>query len=1611
MSDEPAENGIAFERIADSFVARIRKGEHPSISLYVERFPEMADEILDLFPALAEMEGLKPELEDGTQSFSRDVEQLPAGFPLERLGDYRILRIVGRGGMGVVYEARRESLSAHFAVKVLSRRYQDDSRFLSRFRNEARSAARLHHTNIVPVFDFGEHNGILYYVMQYIPGQGLDKVLKDVRRLRGPTLVEQEPSAAADRLTRTIAERLLTGMHQATADNGSAVELTDRIANPSGASSADSSFDITGRSSLGAAPAGSGQGRYFREVARIGAQVADALSHAHSLGVLHRDIKPSNLLLDGRGNAWVADFGLAKSDEGEDLTEPGDVIGTLRYLAPERLDGKSDKRGDIYALGATLYEMLALRPPFDAPDRAQLLRLIMNEAPTPLRNIDRRVPRDLETIVHKAMAREVGSRYAAAGAMAEDLRRFLEGRPISARRSGPVERFWLACRRNPVPASMAAALFLVLLSAFIIVSAALVRARADRALADRRRLAALSAEYRAKNQSRRADAGFNQARAAVDRYLKNVSEDDTLTGTPKLSPLRRRLIESAAEFYRQFLQDRRDDPSLRKEIAAVTLKLVGLRRELDGKPYVDEGEQALDLYEKLAREFPEDPAVLSGRLAALYSAHKLPRAAAEADRLLAVRPDIPEIHADAAKIHRALSLRFDDEGDFIGAAEAAGRALEITAERLRGMPQDVEVERLRSSSISDIGVLFGRLQRGRELLPFHEIAFKRGLAAFSARPDRPRNLDDVAVELMNISLAQWELGLREQAALTEKIALSALRILNRSNPEIPRYADLRLRAADHGAALSVKLGKYDPAADDEAIETFLLSRRLPGFSGHDNWASAWSIDRRAAELSRNKNETELRIERLAKLGAEAAAEAFRLGALSRERLLSPDAYPNIRKSKAFQDLLRRIEKGEAPRPPLSESASLVSLLPANISPEKSPVDIDAESAFVRYGLGVILGDMFQLDRALEELGRARDEFAALIRKRPDALDSQLGLAKVEMMLGHHSRIAHRFPEAYAHWIAGRDLQLGVVRSPYEAWAAQARVALIDYAGNFASRGLWDDAERAFAPALERHKPPSAADEFLHALVALMRGDETGYRAIRDRARSRYEDSDPPIAAADVAMIASLRPDPSVDRGPLVELARRGHEMGSFDFKKVYLALALLRDGKLDEAALLLDEYDANNAFGLRGFDDITTLAAAVRALLHQAQNRPADARAALAVARNQNAELGARQLTRTQEYPALLLGWAEARVLIAEAASLIEARPERPDPWNALLGAWGETVAGGTAPARTALARLEASDLETPAVRAARGWILSALGDKPAALADFDASLKADPECYIARLGKGRLELAAGQSARAAEDLVHALAKLDDHRQDPFSPRAEIDRLIVSDDLAFRRALELRPDDRQLWVARARRFAWADRIADAAEAYRRGTDEAQPAEFWSEYASALILIGDREGYRRVCASAFAPKTQADDDFERLFTAARIASIDPNSGIPAERLKPIVSAVVAKLARGFWLNHLQGRVLLRSPGKERDASRMMIRANTEGRSWIGLGMNWYSLAIVNRKLKSEEDAERWARRGDAWLAECEKDAREADRIPPRFWINDYLEAKVLQQEFARLSASR
>jgi serine/threonine protein kinase len=441
-----------LEQIAESFLARLRAGERPAVSEYEARHPDLADDIRSLFPALIMMEEgrgcvEKPPAADSTPA---TPEQVP-----RQLGEYRLLREIGRGGMGVVYEAVQESLGRHVALKILPAGHLIQPEQLARFRREARAAARLHHTNIVPVFGVGEDQGIHYYAMQFIHGQGLDAVLDDVRCLRAKDQVPPRSEQAT-----VMAQILLSGRFQRA---GNVTEIADPAASPPSLPSPATPPPTASASGAGTSSNPSLHGPYYASVSRIALQAAEALDYAHSQGVIHRDIKPSNLLLDTEGRLWITDFGLAKAEGAEELTQAGAILGTFRYMAPERFQGLADARSDVYALGATLYELLTLRPAFDQGNRGLLVEEIVNRDPPSPRKLDVRIPRDLETMVLKALAKEPGRRYATAADLAEDLSRFLADRPIRARRTPWSERAWRWCRRNPAPATLLFAVILAVL--------------------------------------------------------------------------------------------------------------------------------------------------------------------------------------------------------------------------------------------------------------------------------------------------------------------------------------------------------------------------------------------------------------------------------------------------------------------------------------------------------------------------------------------------------------------------------------------------------------------------------------------------------------------------------------------------------------------------------------------------------------------------------------------------------------------------------------------------------------------------------------------------------------------------------------------------------------------------------------------------------------------------------------------------------------------------------------------------------------------------------------------------------------------------------------------
>src|SRR5262245_57961279 len=457
----PSDDRSPVELLADEFLARCKRGEKPTIKEYCDRHPDLAGEIRDVFEAVLMVEDLKPGPDDASGSYGESVRV--NGKRLEHVGDYRILCEIGRGGMGVVYEAEQQALGRRVALKVLPKSAAGDGTAQVRFQREAKAAARMHHTNIVPVFDVGQDGDHLYYAMQLIHGQGLDLVIEDLKRLRAQSTAV--PGADQVSQDRSIAASLVAGQFER--ENLAAAGPNDSGATVAYEGSAPSSAMLPGQSEISTAT--SNRGAYFRSVAQIGLQTASALSYAHGRGIIHRDIKPGNLILDTTGNVWVTDFGLAKTGDGA-MTHTGDILGTVRYMSPERFRGQCDVRADVYALGMTLYELLTLKAAYASGDRLKLIELIRQKEVASPRSIDSRIPRDLETIVMKAIDKDPKRRYQSADEMGEDLQRFVNDEPIKARRIGPAERLTRWCRRNPLPAGLLTGIILVFLAGFAGVS-------------------------------------------------------------------------------------------------------------------------------------------------------------------------------------------------------------------------------------------------------------------------------------------------------------------------------------------------------------------------------------------------------------------------------------------------------------------------------------------------------------------------------------------------------------------------------------------------------------------------------------------------------------------------------------------------------------------------------------------------------------------------------------------------------------------------------------------------------------------------------------------------------------------------------------------------------------------------------------------------------------------------------------------------------------------------------------------------------------------------------------------------------------------------------------
>lgn len=450
-----------LESIASAYAESMRSGKRTSVDAVADANPEYQSALRDLLPVIEKLEQ------------ARKVHiQKPSGLATlgvsrpERLGDFQLIRQIGRGGMGVVFEAVQKSLGRRVALKVLPSSLLSSNEQLRRFEHEARTAAGLHHTNIVPVFGVGKDQGFHYFVMQRIDGHGLDTMLLKPERTLSP-----------------------------------------------------------------------------RQVARLGAQAASALAYAHHQQVLHRDIKPANLLVNDELELWVADFGVAKALESEAVTRTGDVVGTLRYMAPEQVVGEADVRSDIYSLGLTLYEVLAGRPAIDDSSiRQALVARRPVPSPPPLRQLNPDVPKDLETILQTAMSSDPAARYQTASDLKVDLEAFLEGSAISVRRMPALERVHRWAKRNPAVAALSVLSSLLLVSVAVLSSTGFIQLRA--------------AFEREQQNRHKAEQIAEVAVGTVDQIFQrfaggteNADSDKEFASTPAISLETAELLEDLLPFY------------------------------------------------------------------------------------------------------------------------------------------------------------------------------------------------------------------------------------------------------------------------------------------------------------------------------------------------------------------------------------------------------------------------------------------------------------------------------------------------------------------------------------------------------------------------------------------------------------------------------------------------------------------------------------------------------------------------------------------------------------------------------------------------------------------------------------------------------------------------------------------------------------------------------------------------------------------------------------------------------------------------------------------------------------------------------------------------------
>jgi serine/threonine protein kinase len=560
----------------EEYLRELEAGRRPERDRYVLRHPELAEAVAECLDGLDLVRGGLSTAAGRTAAAHPPVGPETSEYLAAPLGDFQILREIARGGMGVVYEAVQLSLGRRVALKVLPFAATLDARQLQRFKNEAQAAALLHHTHIVPIYAVGCERGVHFYAMQLIEGQSLAVAIRQLREQDG------RHAAGEDRLSTGSAST-----ESASTKDWHEGPIGAATTAPVARANTLATIDVGGTVTAGAKIS---DASYVNRMARLVVQAAKALEHAHQAGVIHRDIKPGNLLVDAAANLWITDFGLAQLQADRGLTRSGEFLGTFRYVSPEQTRGQRtllDHRTDVYSLGATFYELLTLEPVFPGESHQELLYEILHVEPRSPREWNRGVPPEIETIVLKALAKDPAERYQTAAELGADLQRFLDDRPILAKKPSPIHRARKWMRRHP-SAPVAGVLLLIGLAAASLVSARMI------AVEQRKTEAALNRE---RARAREVEQQYQLARQAVDSLFQ-ISQEEL--ADPPADAARRRILEIVNSYYQEFIDLRGNDPASLEELTRVqgevreilaelnALQDENLLRLLDRGPVLDE---------------------------------------------------------------------------------------------------------------------------------------------------------------------------------------------------------------------------------------------------------------------------------------------------------------------------------------------------------------------------------------------------------------------------------------------------------------------------------------------------------------------------------------------------------------------------------------------------------------------------------------------------------------------------------------------------------------------------------------------------------------------------------------------------------------------------------------------------------------------------------------------------------------------------------------------------------------------------------------------------------------------------------------------------------------